>query len=119
MNLWKSKITKSKLKYIFYSFHTHLIHKISSILVSQYLRHNLGYKQKKQAIRRNQVYFSSSSVSTDTTVIVKDYMLSEGLISAFQEFFASINKTFISVGGLGSRLLFYAVLRLSLYLLIS
>ena len=46
-------------------------------------------------------------------------MLSEGLISAFQEFFASINKTFISVGGLGSRLLFYAVLRLSLYLLIS
>ena len=37
-----------------------------------------GYKQKIiQFIRRNQVYFSSSNVSTDTTVIVKDYMLSE------------------------------------------
>ena len=47
------------------------------ILVNQYLRHNLGYKQKIQAIRRNQVYFSSSNVSTDTAVIVKDYMLSE------------------------------------------
>ena len=29
-------------------------------------------KQKILAIRRNQVYFSSSNVSTDTTVIVKD-----------------------------------------------
>ena len=29
-------------------------------------------KQKIQVIRRNQVYFSSSNVSTDTTVIVKD-----------------------------------------------
>ena len=29
-------------------------------------------KQKIQAIRRNQVYFSSSTVLTDTTVIVKD-----------------------------------------------
>ena len=26
-------------------------------LVNQYLRRNLGYKQKIQAIRRNQVYF--------------------------------------------------------------
>ena len=34
-----------------------------------------GYKQKIiQFIRRNQVYFSSSNVSTDTTVIVKDYI---------------------------------------------
>ena len=32
-----------------------------------------SYKQKIiQVIRRNQVYFSSSNVSTDTTVIVKD-----------------------------------------------
>ena len=38
------------------------------LLVNQYLRHNLGYKQKI----RNQVYFSSSNVSTDTTVIFKD-----------------------------------------------
>ena len=43
------------------------------ISVNQYLRHNLGYKQKIiQVIRRNQVYFSSSNVLTDTTVIVKD-----------------------------------------------
>ena len=27
---------------------------------------------EKQAIQRNEVYFSSSTVSTDTTVIVKD-----------------------------------------------
>ena len=39
--------------------------------VNQYLRHNLDYK-KIQVIRRNQVYFSSSNVSTETTVIVKD-----------------------------------------------
>ena len=45
----------------------------SFILVNQCLCHNLGYKQKIiQLIRRNQVYFSSSNVSTDTTVIVKD-----------------------------------------------
>ena len=30
------------------------------------------YKQKIQVIRRNQVYFSSSNISTDTTVIVKE-----------------------------------------------
>ena len=30
------------------------------------------YKQKVQAIRRNQVYFISSNASTGTTVIVKD-----------------------------------------------
>ena len=30
-----------------------------------------------QVIQRNQVYLSSSNVSTDTTVIVKDSMLSE------------------------------------------
>ena len=43
-----------------------------SISVNQYLHHNLGHKQKIQVIRRNQVYFSSSNISTDTTVIVKD-----------------------------------------------
>ena len=30
-------------------------------------------KHKIQVIRRNQVYFSSPNVSTDTTVIFKDY----------------------------------------------
>ena len=38
---------------------------IPCISVTQYLRHNLGYK-KIQVIRRNQVYFSSSNVSTET-----------------------------------------------------
>ena len=33
--------------------------------VSQYLRHKLGYKQNIQVIQRNQVYISSSNVSTD------------------------------------------------------
>ena len=43
------------------------------------------YKQKIiQFIRRNQVYFSSSNVSTDTTVIVKDYMLSEKFTFCFK-----------------------------------
>ena len=47
--------------------------RILFISVNQCLRHNLGYKQKIiQVIRRNQVYFSSSNVSTDITVIVKD-----------------------------------------------
>ena len=57
----------------------HVFYKIQQVYykyyerVDQCLRHNLGYKQKKiQFIRRNQVYFSSSNVSTDTTVIVKD-----------------------------------------------
>ena len=45
---------------------------IPSISVNLYLHHNLGYKQKIQAIRHNQIYFSFSNVSTDTTVIVKD-----------------------------------------------
>ena len=44
----------------------------TSILVNQYLPHNLGYQQKIQVIRRNQVYLISSNVSTDTTVLVKD-----------------------------------------------
>ena len=35
-------------------------------------------------IRCNQVYFSSSNVSTDTTVIVKDYMLSEKFTFCFK-----------------------------------
>ena len=62
--------------------HTTLIYVLSDmykvklttcISVNQCLRHNLGYKQKIiQFIRSNQVYFSSSNVSTDTTVIVKD-----------------------------------------------
>ena len=60
---------------------------IPCISVNQCLRHNLGYKQKIiQFIRRNQVYFSSSNVSTDTTVIVKDYMLSEVYI-LFQNYY--------------------------------
>ena len=47
--------------------------RILFISLNQCLRHNLGYKQKTiQFIRRNQVYLSSSNVSTDTTVIVKD-----------------------------------------------
>ena len=55
------------------------------ISVNQCLRHNLGYKQKIiQSIRRNQVYFSSSNVSTDTTVILKDYMLSEKFTFCFK-----------------------------------
>ena len=55
------------------------------ISVNQSLRHNLGSKQKIiQFIRRNQVYFSSSNVSTDTTVIVKDYMLSEKFTLCFK-----------------------------------
>ena len=37
----------------------------------------------------------------------------KGLISVFQEFFVSINKAFILTGGLGTKLLFYGVLRLS------
>ena len=32
------------------------IAKLKKLLVNQCLRHNLGYKQKIQAIRRNQVY---------------------------------------------------------------
>ena len=58
---------------------------IPCISVNQCLRHNLGYKQKIiQFIRRNQVYFSSSNVSTDTTVIVKDYKLSEKFTFCFK-----------------------------------
>ena len=45
---------------------------LQSLSVNQYLRHNLGYKLKIQVYRRNKVYFSSSNVSTDTAVIVKD-----------------------------------------------
>ena len=37
-----------------------------------------------ESILRNQVYFSSSNVSTDTTVIVKDYMLSEKFTFCFK-----------------------------------
>ena len=40
--------------------------------IFEYLDPFKVYKQKIQAIRRNQVYFSSSNVSTDTTVTVKD-----------------------------------------------
>ena len=48
-----------------------------SEIIDRKKRGYLGYKQKIiQFIRRNQVYFSSSNVSTDTTVIVKDYKLS-------------------------------------------
>ena len=56
-----------------------------SISVNQCLCHSLGYKQKIiQFIRGNQVYFSSSNVSTDTAVIVKDYMLSEKFTFCFK-----------------------------------
>ena len=44
------------------------------IPVNQNLRHNLGYT-KIQAIQCNQVYFSSSNVTTDTAVFIKDLML--------------------------------------------
>ena len=41
--------------------------------IGYFLEVDVEYKQKIiQFIRRNQVYFSSSNVSTDTTVIVKD-----------------------------------------------
>ena len=60
-------------------------HSIEGRSVNQCLRYNLGYKQKIiQFIRRNQVYFSSSNVSTDTTVIVKDQMLSEKFTFCFK-----------------------------------
>ena len=52
--------------------------------VNQYLRHNLGYKYKIQVIRHNQVYFSFSKVSTDTTVIVKEKMLNEKFTFCFK-----------------------------------
>ena len=42
----------------------------------------------------------------------------QSLISVLQEFFASIN-IFILAGGLGTRLIFYEVLKLSWYSLIS
>ena len=38
----------------------------------------------KSVIRRNQVYFSSSNVSTDTTIIIKDWMLSEKFTFCFK-----------------------------------
>ena len=40
------------------------------------------------------------------------------LISAFQEFFASVNKTFILAGRLDTRLSFYEVQTLSRYFMI-
>ena len=43
----------------------------------------LGYK-KIQVIRRNQVYFSSSNVSIETAVIVKDSMLNEKFTFCFK-----------------------------------
>lgn len=42
------------------------------IFVNHFLRHKLGYKQEIQVIWRNKVCFSSTNVSTDTTVIGKD-----------------------------------------------
>ena len=44
-------------------------------MVNQYLRHDLGYKI--YVIRRNQIYLTCSSVSTDTTIIIKNYMQNE------------------------------------------
>ena len=47
--------------------HVYISQKNKTNSGSQCLRHNLGYKQKIiQFIRRNQVYFSSSNVSTET-----------------------------------------------------
>ena len=43
----------------------------------------------------------------------------KSLISIFQWFFASINEILILSGGVGIRLSFYEVLRLSKYFLIS
>ena len=53
-------------------------------MVNQYSRHNLGYKQKLQVIQRNQVYFSSSNILTDTTVVAKDKMLNEKFTFCFK-----------------------------------
>ena len=53
-------------------------------IIDKSICHNLGYKQKIQVIQRNQVYFSSSNVSTDTTVIVKDKMLNEKFTFCFK-----------------------------------
>ena len=47
---------------------------------NQYLHHNLGYK-KIQVIC--QVYFSSSNVSVDTTVILKDYNHGHNILRLF------------------------------------
>ena len=38
---------------------------------------------KIQVIQRNQVYFSSSNVSTDTTVIVRDYNQFHNILRLF------------------------------------
>ena len=46
-------------------------------------------------------------------VFMRNSALRKSLISVFQEFFASINKIFILVERLGTRLLFYEVLRIS------
>ena len=48
------------------------------------LKLSYSYKQKIQAFRRNQVYFSSSNVSTDSTVIVKNQMLNEKFTFCFK-----------------------------------
>ena len=53
-------------------------------MIYQYLRHNLCYKQKIKVIRCNEVYFSFPNVLTDTTVIVKDYMLNGKFTFCFQ-----------------------------------
>ena len=58
---------------------------MSAINHCNLITNNYDHKQKIiQFIRRNQVYFSSSNVSTDTTVIVKDYMLSEKFTFCFK-----------------------------------
>ena len=45
---------------------------------------NKSYNQKIQVILLNEVYFSSSNVSTDTTFIVKDQMLNEKFTFCFK-----------------------------------
>ena len=48
-----------------------------------------------------------------TLVFMRNSALRSSLISAFKEFYANINKVFLLAGRLGTRQLFYKVLRLS------
>ena len=83
--LQRKQVTIPKMVAQFHGKYKKHIKNVPCISVNQCLRYNLGYKQKIiQFIRRDQVYFSSSNVSTDTTVIVKDYMLSEKFTFCFK-----------------------------------
>ena len=54
-----------------------------------------------------------------TLLFMWDSALREGLLSVFQEIFASVNKIFILAGGLAAGLLFYGIFRVSWYCLVS